>query len=117
METSLSKTGNILAICFGGNMRLLVRMSSIVIYFFLVLFIFLVTEDKYSLIYDLDPSIPDGSFIDNSDGSGKELAAVTLGLIFLLQSASFYFSRDKKWRIAAVILAALAAILLMLRVG
>lgn len=98
-------------------MRIFLRLSSLVIYFLLLLFIFLVTEDKYSLIYDLDPSIPDGSFIDNSDGSGKELGAVTLGVIFVLQAIVFCFSPDKKWRGAAVLLAALAAILYMVRVG
>lgn len=97
-------------------MRLFIKVFSIFVFVVLVIAMFIATEDKYSLIYDMDPSIPEGSFVDNGNGSGNEIGAVALFLILLLQSISFYFFRGKKWRVTSIVFAVFAVFLFVMRV-
>ncbi len=76
-------------------MRFFIKVLSIVFFVALLAAMLIATEDKYSLIYEMDPSIPEGSFVDNGNGSGNEVGAAALFLILLLQFMSFYFSMEK----------------------
>ncbi|EAX2192965.1 hypothetical protein APQ02_22745 [Salmonella enterica] len=97
-------------------MRFFIKVLSIVFFVALLAAMLIATEDKYSLIYEMDPSIPEGSFVDNGNGSGNEVGAAALFLILLLQFMSFYFFHGKKWRVTSVALALVAVFLFVMRV-
>jgi len=96
--------------------RFFITVLSIVFFVALLAAMLIATEDKYSLIYEIDPSIPEGSFVDNGNGSGNEVGAAALFLILLLQFMSYYFINGKKWRVTSVTLAILAVFLFVMRI-
>jgi len=96
--------------------RFFIKVLSIGFFVALLAAMLIATEDKYSLIYEIDPSIPEGSFVDNGNGSGNEVGAAALFLILLLQFMSYYFINGKKWRVTSVTLAILAVFLFVMRI-
>lgn len=75
--------------------------------------LFLLSGDKYSFMYDMDHSIPIGSIQDNS-GNGTVLSFIILCLLLIIQAISFYCERNKKLKIASLLLALIAVFFFLL---
>lgn len=79
----------------------------VLFYLLCVLVIYLSTVDKYDVIYDLEPAIPQGS-LNNKNGNGFFLGGGVLFFIFISQAAFFYFEKSRKWKLATGIMTVLA---------
>jgi len=75
--------------------------------------LFLLSGDKYSFMYDMDHSIPIGSIQDNS-GNGTFLSFIILCLLLIIQVVFFYCERNKKLKIASLLLALIAVFFFLL---
>ena len=63
--------------------------------------------DKYDVVYDMDPMLPQGS-LKNSSDNGKVFSGLLLFFLFISQIVFFYFEKSKKWKWVTGIMTALA---------
>ncbi|EXU74764.1 hypothetical protein [Erwinia mallotivora] len=96
-------------------MKKFIRFIFILFYLLFMLVIYLSTVDNYSVIYDMDSAIPQGSLSNNGSDSGKVFAGLILFIIVLIQGIFVYFDKSKKWKWIAGIMAAFALIFFLLR--
>lgn len=90
-----------------NRMKKFIRIIFILFYLLCMIVIYLSTVDKYGVVYDMDPTLPQGS-LSNSSDNGKVFAGLILLIIFISQIAFFYFERSRKWKWATGIMTALA---------
>lgn len=95
-------------------MNIFIRVVFILFYLIGMTVIYLSTVDKYDFIYDMDPTIHQGSLIDNSN-NGNVFSGFILFFIFLLQIAFLYIEKSKKWRWATGIMAVVACLFFFIR--
>jgi hypothetical protein len=70
--------------------------------------------DKYDILYDMDPTLPQGS-LNNSSDNGKVFGGLMLFFIFISQMVFFYFEKSKKWKWAIGIMTTLAFLFFFIR--
>lgn len=78
-------------------MNKFIRVVFVLFYLLCMVVIYLSTVDKYEVVYDMDPTFPQGSINNNSD-NGKIFSGLILLFIFISQIAFFYFEKSKKWK-------------------
>lgn len=110
----MCSAGSLLINFFGDNdMKYLLRGIFILLYLLCILVMYLSTVDKYDVIYDMDPSIPQGSL--NTSGNGSVFLGLVLLLTLLFQAVFIYFESSPKWKWIAILMAALAIIFFFIR--
>ncbi|AUX74087.1 hypothetical protein EPYR_00308 [Erwinia pyrifoliae DSM 12163] len=95
-------------------MKKLIRIIFIIFYLLCMIVIYLSTIDKYGVVYDMDPTLPQGS-LSNSSNNGKVFAGLILLIIFISQIVFFYFERSRNWKWATGIMTALAFLFFFIR--
>ena len=95
-------------------MNKFIRIVFILFYLLCMIVIYLSMVDKYGVVYDMDPTLPQGS-LNNSSDNGKVFGGLMLFFIFISQTAFFYFEKTKKWKWATGIMTALAFLFFFLR--
>ncbi len=88
-------------------MKKFIRISFVMFYLLCITVIYLSMVDKYDVVYDMDPVIPQGS-LNNSSHNGKVFSGLLLFFLFISQIVFFYFEKSKKWKWATGIMTALA---------
>ncbi|VYU80244.1 hypothetical protein [Metakosakonia massiliensis] len=83
-------------------MKIILRFTVLITTLIAMLCLFLLTADKYDVIYDSDPFIKSGSFINDSDG--KMASGVVVCLAVLLQSAFCFYEKAKIWKLFSFVL-------------
>ena len=110
----MCSAGSLLINFFGDNdMKYLLRGIFILLYLLCILVMYLSTVDKYDVIYDMDPSIPQGSL--NTSGNGSVFSGLVLLLTLLFQAVFIYFERSPKWKWIAILMAVLVIIFFFIR--
>lgn len=69
-------------------MNKFIRLIFILFYLLGMIVIYLSTVDKYDIVYDMDPMLPQGS-LSNSGDNGKVFAGLILFIIFISQIVFF----------------------------
>lgn len=95
-------------------MNKFIRIVFVLFYLVSMMVIYLSTVDKYDVIYDMDPTIHQGSLINNSD-NGNVFSGFILFFILLLQIVFLYFEKSRKWRWATGMLTAMACLFFFIR--
>ncbi|CRY69647.1 Uncharacterised protein [Yersinia pekkanenii] len=88
-------------------MNKFIRFIFILFYLLCMIVIYLSTVDKYGIVYDMDPTLPQGS-LSNSGDNGKVFSGLILFIIFISQIVFFYFEKSRKWKCATGIMTTLA---------
>lgn len=91
-----------------------IRIAFILFYLLCVMAIYLSMVDKYDVLYDMDPAITQGS-LNKSSGNERVFGGLILFLIFMSQTAFFYFEKSRKWKYATGIMTALALLIFLMR--
>lgn len=91
-----------------------VRIVFILFYILCMALVYLSTVDKYDIVYDMDPTLPQGSLNDSND-NGKFFGGIILFLVFISQIAFFYFEKSKKLKWVTVIMTVLAILFFFTR--
>ena len=95
-------------------MNKFIRIFFVLFYLVSMIVIYLSTVDKYDVIYDMDPTLHQGSLINNSN-NGNIFSGFILFFIFLLQIVFFYFEKSKRWRWATGIMSVVACLFFFIR--
>ncbi len=95
-------------------MNKFIRIVFILFYLLCMVLIYLSMVDKYDVLYDMDPTLPQGS-LNNSSDNGKVFGGLILFFIFISQIIFFYFEKSKKWRWVIGIMTALAFMFFCIR--
>jgi len=88
-------------------MNKFIKISFIIFYLLSIIVIYLSMVDKYDVIYEMDPMLPQGS-LNNSSHNGKVFSGLLLFLIFIFQMVFFYIEKSRNWKWATGIMTALA---------
>ncbi len=77
-------------------MNKFIRIVFILFYLLCMLTIYLSMVDKYDVVYDMDPTLPQGSLNTSSSDNGKIFGGLILFFIFISQIVFFYFEKSQK---------------------
>ncbi len=96
-------------------MNKFIRIVFILFYLLCMLTIYLSMVDKYDVVYDMDPTLPQGSLNTSSSDNGKIFGELILFFIFISQIVFFYFEKSQKWKWVTGIMTALAFLFFFIR--
>ncbi|CNF40524.1 Uncharacterised protein [Yersinia similis] len=114
MLISLLTIGNDLINLFGDNMSNKIRNPLLLIYFIGLAFLLFFSVDKYSWMYDMDPSITVGS-IQNNSSNRNVVSFFILCVLIGIQIFSFISEKNNVRKFISVLLAITAIFLFILK--
>ena len=95
-------------------MKIIFRITCVIIYLLFVALIYLSTIDKYDVIYERNPDLLQGS-LGNNNGNGVVSSGVSLFVILMFQCVFFLLEKSRAWKTAIVIMAILAFFFFFIR--
>lgn len=95
-------------------MNIIIRIAFILFYLLCMVLIYLSMVDKYDVVYDMDPTFPQGS-LNNSSDNGKVFGGLIMFFSFIFQIVFFYFEKSKKWKWVIAIMTAFAFLFFFIR--